>query len=65
MSVTPVVKPLNVSKPLCSNNATESNACKVSSVSQLVKPSIISKSVCSSNVTKCNAPNNSNLSLFQ
>ena len=43
-SVSELVKPLNVSKPVCSNNVTERNVCKVSSVSQLVKPSIVGSS---------------------
>ena len=37
-SVSELVKPLNVSKPVCSNNATKRNICNASSVSQLIKP---------------------------
>ena len=44
-SVSKLIKPLNVSKTVCSNNTTGLNVCKVSSVSQLVKPSTVSKPV--------------------
>ena len=37
-SVSELVKPLNVSKPVCSNNAIKRNICNASSVSQLIKP---------------------------
>ena len=60
-SVSELVKRLNVSKPICSNNAAERNVCKVRSVSQLVKP-IFSNLVRSINVTKGNVRNNSSVS---
>ena len=37
-SVSELVKPLNVSKPVCSSNATKRNVCNTNSVSQRIKP---------------------------
>ena len=37
-SVSELVKPLNVSKTVCSGNATKRNVCNTSSVSQCIKP---------------------------
>ena len=37
-SVSELVKPLNVSKPVCSSNATKRNVCNTNSVSQHNKP---------------------------
>ena len=45
-SVSELVKPLNNSKPVCSSNATQRNACNGNSVSQLIKPLNVSKPVC-------------------
>ena len=50
-SVSELVKPLNISKPVCSSNATKRNVCNTSSVSQLIKPWSVSKPVCSSRTT--------------
>ena len=61
-SVSKLIKPLNVSKTVCSNNTTGLNVCKVSSVSQLVKPSTVSKSALSNNFR--NVPNVSSISKF-
>ena len=56
-SVSELVKPLNISKPVCSSNATQHNVCNASSVSQLIKPLNVSKPVCSSKATKPNVWN--------
>ena len=53
-SVGELAKPLNISKPVCSSNATKRNVCKASSVSPLIKPLNVSKTVCSNNTTRCN-----------
>ena len=53
-SVGELVKPLNISKPVCSSNVTKRNVYKASSASQLIKPLNVSKSVCSNNATRCN-----------
>ena len=63
-SVSELVKPLNVSKPVCSSNATKRNVCNASSVSQRVKLLNVSKRVCSSKTTKRNVCNASNVSQF-
>ena len=59
--VSQLIKPLHVSKSVCSSNATEHNVCKVSSISQFVKPSIVSKPVCY-NMTKHNERSSSSVS---
>ena len=46
-----LIKPLNVSKPVCSSNAAKSNICNASSMSQCIKPLNVSKPVCSSKIT--------------
>ena len=61
-SVSELFKPLNVSKPVCSSNATKHNVCNASSVSQHIKPLNVSKSVCSGKTTKRNVCNTSNVS---
>ena len=61
-SFSQLIKPLNVGKTVCFNNATGRNVCKVSSVSQLVKSSTVSKTVRSNNVTKRNVRNVSSIS---
>ena len=63
-SVSELVKPLNVSKPVCSSNATKRNVCNASSVSQRIKPLNVSKPVCSNKTTKRNVCNASNVSQF-
>ena len=63
-SVSKLIKPLNVSNPVCSSNATKSNICNASSMSQCIKPLNVSKPVCSSKTTKCNVCNASNVSQF-
>ena len=52
-SVSELVKPLNVSKPLCSSKVSNRNVCNTSSVGKLIKPLNASKTVCS-NTTRCN-----------
>ena len=49
--------PLNVSKPVCSSNATKRNVCNASSASRLINPLNFSKRVFSSNKTKRNVCN--------
>ena len=61
-SVSELVKPLNISKPFCSSNATKRNICNASSVSQLIKPLNVRKTFCSSKATKRNACNVSSVS---
>ena len=56
-SVSKLVKPLNVSIPVCSSNTTKRNVCITSSASQSIKPLNVSKPACSSNVTKRNVGN--------
>ena len=63
-SVSELFKPLNVSKPVCSSNATKRNVCNANSVSQRIKPLNVSKPVCSSKTTKRNVCNASNVSQF-
>ena len=63
-SVSELVKPLNVSKPVCYSNATKRNACNGSSVSQRIKPLNVSKPVSSSKTTKRNVCNASNVIQF-
>ena len=63
-SVSELVKPLNISKPVCSSNATKRNVCNASSVSQLTKPLNVSKPVCSSKTTKRNVLKASNVKHF-
>ena len=63
-SVSEVVKPLNVSKPVSSSNATKRNDCNASSVSRLIKLLNFSKPVFSSNTTKYNVCNNSRVCQF-
>ena len=63
-SVSELVKPLKVSEPVYSSNATKHNVCNASSVSQFIKPLNVSKRVFSSNKTKryvCNASSVSQL----
>ena len=43
-SVDKLVKPLDISKPVCSSNATKRNVYNASSVGQLIKPLNVSKS---------------------
>ena len=62
--ITTLVKPLNVSKPVCSSNITKRNVCNTNSVSQRIKPLNVSKPVCSSKTTKRNVCNGSNVSQF-
>ena len=57
ISVNELVKPVNISKPVCSSNATQRNVCNASSVSQLIKPLNVSKPVYSSKAAKCNVCN--------
>ena len=54
-SVSELAKPLNVSKRVCSNNATKRNACNASSTSYLIKSLNVSKTAFSSNATERNA----------
>ena len=61
-SVSEFVKPLNVSKPVCSNNATKRNVCNASSASQLIKPLNLSQRVSFSDTTKRNVCNASSVS---
>ena len=61
-SVSELVKPLNISKPVCSSNATKRNVCNASSVSQLTKPLNVSKPLCSSKVANLNVCNTSSVS---
>ena len=61
-SVSGIVKPLSISKPVCSSNVTKRNACNASSVSQLIKPLNASKPVRSSKATKHNVCNASSVS---
>ena len=63
-SVSELVKPLNVSKPVCSSNANKRNVCNANSVSQRIKPLNVSKPVCSSKTTERNVCNASNVSPF-
>ena len=63
-SFSEVVKPLNVSKPVCSSNATKRNDCNTISVSRLFKPLNLSKPVFSSNTTKYNICNTSSVCQF-
>ena len=63
-SVSELVKPLIVSKPVCSSNATKRNVCNASSVSQLIKPLNVSKPLSSSKATKRNVCNASSVSQF-
>ena len=63
-SVSELLKPLNVSKPVCSSNATKRNFCNASSVTERIKPLNVSKPVCSSKTTKRNVCNASNVSQF-
>ena len=60
-SVSKLVKPLNISKPICSSNAAKGNVCNASSVSQFTKPLTVSKPLCSSKATKRNACNTSSV----
>ena len=55
--VSELIKPLNVSKPVCSSNTTKRNVCNAISISQLIKPLNLSKLVFSSNTTKRNVCN--------
>ena len=57
-----LMKPLNVSKPVCSSNATKPNVCNTSSSSELIKLLKVSKPVSSSNATKCKVCNTNSLS---
>ena len=61
-SVSGLVKPLSISKPVCSSNVTKRNVCNASSVSQLIKPLNAGKPVCSSKATKHNVFNASSVS---
>ena len=63
-SISELVKPLSVSKPVCCSNATKRNVCNASGVSQLIKPLNVSKPVCSSKATKHNVYNASSVSQF-
>ena len=63
-SVSELIKPLNLSKPVCSSNAPKCNICNASSVSQLIKPLNVSRLVCSSKATECNICNASSVSHF-
>ena len=63
-TVSKLVKPVNNSKPVCSSNATQRNACNAGSVSQLIKPLNVSKPVCSSKETKRNVCNANSVSQF-
>ena len=40
-TVSQLIKPWNVSKPVCSNKATKCNICNTSSVSQFTKPVVL------------------------
>ena len=51
-SVTELVKPLDISKRVCSSNATKHNVYNASSVNQLIKPLNVSQTFCSNNVTR-------------
>ena len=61
-SVTELVKPLNISKPVCCSNASKCYVCNTGSVSQFIKPFNVSKPVCADNATKRNVCNTSNVS---
>ena len=63
-SVSELIKPLDISYPVCSSNATKRNVCNVSSVSQFIKSLNVSKHVCSSKATKRNVCNASSVSRF-
>ena len=60
-SVSELVKPLNVSTPVCSINATKRNVCNVSNVSQFTKSLNDNKPLCSSKVTNRNVCNTSSV----
>ena len=61
-SVCELIKPLNLSKPFCSSNATKRNVCNASNVSQFTKALNVSKPLCSSKVTNRNVCNTSSVS---
>ena len=61
-SVSELVKPLNVSKTVCSSKTTKRNVCNASNVSQFTKPLNVSKPLCSSKVTNRNVCNTSSVS---
>ena len=54
-SVGELVKPLNISKPVCSSKATKRNVCNAIRVSKLTIPLNVSKIACSNNTTRRNA----------
>ena len=60
-SVSELITPLNISKHVCSSNATKCNVCNASSISQLIRPLNVSKPVCPSKTTKCNICHASNV----
>ena len=51
-SVIELVKPISVSKPVCSSNSSKRNVCNASNVSQRIKSLNVSKPVYSSETTK-------------
>ena len=61
-SVNELVKPLNISKPVCWSNATKCYFCNTGSVSQFIKPFNVSKPVCVDNATERNVCNTSDVS---
>ena len=61
-SVNELVKPLNISKPVCCSNATKCYVCNTGSVGQFIKPFDVSKPVCADNATERNVCNTSNVS---
>ena len=63
-SVSELVKPLKISKRVCSSNSSKRNVWNASSVSQRTKSLDVSKPVCPSKTTKRKVYNTSNVSSF-
>ena len=60
-SVSKLIKPLKVSRLVCSSNPAKRNVCNARSVGQLIEPINVSKPVYSSKAIKCNVCKASNV----